>query len=408
MRDQRRYFGYLLFILILSTVLVGLTWVNFRYSLQNSGGSDFLPRWLGTRQFRLTGQSPYSDQTSEQIQQQFYGRAAHPDEDQVLFVYPFYSIFILAPFSLIPDYNIARAVWMTALEIAVLGIALIGVRLSRWKPGPLGLGFLMLFALLYYYDLRALINANASILIALFVFAAFLAVRAGEDAWAGFLLALATIKPQMVVLLLVFIIIWSISNCRNLIIWSLFGNLALMIAISSLLIPDWIWQMLRQVIANPGYPLPNTPRAIFMEWLPGVGEQLGWALLILVATMLIWEWQLARREGFSLVFLDRKSDTRRYMFNRNSNRNRELYNLTALSSARIFWIYPGMGDIWAILDRAQLNIAFIRNLVAVSGDLTGGRSAGSKPIIVLLAASLSNLRSLRGSLADPAPRQAAF
>lgn len=298
LRDQRRYFSYLLFILILTTVLVGLTWVNFRYSMQNPGGSDFLPRWLGTRLFLLTGESPYSDQTSEQIQQQFYGRTASPEEDQVLFVYPFYSIFIFGPFALIPDYNIARAVWMTALEIAVLGIALIGIRLSRWKPGPLGLGLLLLFALLYYYDLRALINANASILVALLVFTAFIAIRANEDAWAGFLLALATIKPQMVVLLLVFIIIWSISNRRNLIIWSLLGNLALMIAISSLLIPDWIWQMLRQVIAYPDYTLPNTPRAIFLEWLPGVGEQLGWGLLILMTATLIWEWRLARGKEF--------------------------------------------------------------------------------------------------------------
>ena len=185
MLDLRRYFANTFILLIASFILGGLTWVNYRYSLQNPGGSDFLPRWLGTRQFLMTGQSPYSDQTSEQIQRQFYGRLARPDEDQVLFVYPFYSIFIFAPFSLIPDYNTARAVWMTVLEAAVILIALMGVRLSRWKPFPLGLGLILLFALLFYYDLRALINANASILVALFIFTAFMAIRAGEDAWAG-------------------------------------------------------------------------------------------------------------------------------------------------------------------------------------------------------------------------------
>lgn len=298
MGDQRKIFYYFIFILIICAALAGLTWVNYYYSVQNPGGSDFLPRWVGTRQFLMTGQSPYSDQVSQQIQLEFYGRAAKPGEDQVLFVYPFYSFLLFAPFSLISDYNTARAVWMTALEVAVLAVAFLGIRLSRWKPAAIWLGLLLIFSLLYYYDLRALINANASVFVAVFVFLAFWAIRAGEDAWAGFFLAISTIKPQMVFLLLIFVVVWSISQRRSLVLWSLLGNLALLMAISSLLIPDWIWQMLRQVIAYPGYTLPNTPRAIFSAWLPGIGNQLGWALIILLAAVLIWEWQLARLKDF--------------------------------------------------------------------------------------------------------------
>ena len=102
----------------------------------------------------------------------------------------------------------------------------------------------------------------------------------------------------MVVLVILFILIWSISQRRSLVIWSLCANLALMIAISSLLIPDWLWQMLRQVVAYPAYTLPNTPKAIFMVWLPGVGEKMGWGLIVLVVTTLFWEWRLARGKDF--------------------------------------------------------------------------------------------------------------
>ncbi len=271
--------------------LVGLTLVNYRYSQQNPGGSDFLPRWVGTRQFLMTGQSPYSEQTTQAIQDLFYGRPAQPDEDQVLFVYPFYSIFVFAPFALIPDFDMARAIWMTTLEIGIILITLAGISLSRWKLSPLMLGFLLIFALLWYYSIRPLINSNASVIVGLFVVGTLLAIRTEQDSWAGLLLALATIKPQVVVLLILYILIWSISEKRYLIFWSFLGNLALMVAVTSMLIPDWTWQNLRQVFSYPEYTLPGTPGAIFLQWVPGVGKQMGWALTILLITTLIWEWR---------------------------------------------------------------------------------------------------------------------
>jgi len=291
LNSRYKYLTIILAIVAGMATLVGLTWVNYRYSQQNPGGSDFLPRWVGTRQFLMTGQSPYSEQTTLAIQQQYYGRPALADEDQVLFVYPFYSIFVFAPFALIPDFDLARAVWMTTLELGILLIVFAGISLSRWKLSPLMLGFLLLFALLWYYSIRPLINSNASVIVGLLIVGTLLAIRAEQDSWAGLLLALATIKPQVVVLLVLFILIWSVSERRYLIFWSFLGNLALMIAVTSLLVPDWTWQNLRQLFSETGYTLPGTPGAIFLQWVPGVGKQLGWALTILLITTLIWEWR---------------------------------------------------------------------------------------------------------------------
>ncbi len=289
---------FALSIVLVVAALVFLTWANYRYSVQNPGGSDLLPRWVGTRQFLMTGQSPYSEETTSEIQRLFYGRPARSDEDQVLFVYPFYSIFIFGPFALIPDYNTARAVWMTVLEVSVILLVVVSLSLNRWRLSPFMLGLLLIFASLWYYTVRALINANAALLISLMVALALLAIREERDGAAGLLLALTTIKPQMVVLVILLILIWSISKQRWVLFWSFLGDLALLTAVTSLLLPNWIWQNLVQIFAYPDYTLPTTPGEIFAVWMPGVGMRLGYALTVIIVATLIWEWWQAWGKDF--------------------------------------------------------------------------------------------------------------
>lgn len=280
--------------LILGLIILALLFrANLYYSIQNPGGSDLLPRWVGVRKFLMEGVSPYSEETTLAIQQRFYGRPARAGEDQVLFVYPLYSIFIFGPFALIPDFNTARAAWMTVLEVSIILVAALSLLLNRWRLSPPMLGFLLLFATLWYYSVRPLINANASLLIAVLVVTAFLAVRAGHDALAGFLLALSTIKPQMVALLIVLTLLWSISTRRYVLLWSTVGSIALLSAVTALLIPNWIWQNAVQIVAYPDYTLPTTPGEIFTIWMPGVGARLGIALTVVMAATLVWEWRLA-------------------------------------------------------------------------------------------------------------------
>ncbi|MFM8320088.1 MAG: glycosyltransferase 87 family protein [Chloroflexota bacterium] len=286
-------------ILIISLIIAGclslvfLTWANYRYSVQNPGGSDLLPRWVGTRLFLMEGKSPYSDEVTGEIHRLFYGRPARSNEDQVLFVYPLYSIFVFGPFSLVADFNMARALWMTVLEVAVVLLVAVSLSLARWRISPLMLGLLLLFSVLWYHSLRPLINANASILLSLLIALAFLAIRAGRDGVAGALLALSTIKPQMVFLLIAFVLLWSISRQRWVLFWSILGNLVLMVAVTSLLLPDWVWQNVVQIVAYPNYTAPTSPGEIFAAWMPGVGSQMGRALTVVMLVMLIVEWQAA-------------------------------------------------------------------------------------------------------------------
>ncbi len=299
----------------------------------------------------MKGISPYSDETTQEIQQRFYGRLAEPDEDQVLFVYPFYSIFIFSPFALIEDFTLARAVWMTVLEVGIVLIALGGISLCRWKISSLMLGFLLIFSLLSYYSIRPLINSNASVLVGLFVVGALLAIRAEQDSWAGLLLALATIKPQVVLLLILFILIWSLSERRHILFWSILGSLALMTAVTSLLIPDWTWQNLRQVMNYPTYTLPGTPGEIFTRWMPGVGQRLGWGLSIVLIATLIWEWQRALGKTDRWFLWAAYFNPDRDNNDRNPHGDGELHRITARDDPHICGMGPGMGCFWKNYDR---------------------------------------------------------
>ncbi len=289
-------FSVLLVLGILALVI--LTWANYRFAVANYGGVSFLPRWLGTRLLLMEGQSPYSEETAQAVQSMLSKLPGGGEKGAQLFLYPFYSVFVFAPYALIEDYNMARAVWMTTLEVAVVLTVAAGLMLSRWRIKPMMQAVLLAFAALWYYSSQALINGDAGLLVGLLIAAALLSLRSEQDSLAGFLLALATIKPQMVILLAGLVILWGISNQRWIIVWSFVGSVALMSAVTAMLIPNWIWQNLQQFATYNRYEIVDTAGEIFAVWMPGVGNQLGWAVMVITTATLLWEWRAAWSKEF--------------------------------------------------------------------------------------------------------------
>jgi len=302
LESHRSSLGAVFVIATVILILVGLTYFNHRFTAQNPGGNDFLSRWVGTRLFFTRGWNPYSDRVTQEIQELAYGRPAAPDEDQMLFVYPLYTILVIAPYAFFGEYALARALWMTSLQAMLVALVFMGFSLSRWRPPRWLLVMVLLFALLWYHGLRPVINGNPSVVVAVLITTAFLLIRSEQDAAAGFLLALSTIKPQMVILLILFILLWAGSVKRWTLVWSFLGSLILMIVGASLLIPGWLVQNITQVLSYPQYTLPGTPGAIFAHWLPGIGNQLGWLFTVLSASALIVEWRAALRKDFSWFY----------------------------------------------------------------------------------------------------------
>lgn len=244
------------------------------------------------------GWSPYSEQTTNETLALAYPESEREGKERVPFLYPLYSMLILAPFALIDDPVLARAIWMTLLEGALLGLIWASISLSRWQPSFWMTILVFILALFWFPSVRPVLNGNISVLCAFFVVLALLAIRSDHDALAGFLLAFASIRPELVLLPVVFIMIWAASQGRWVLFWSPLMFLGLLTGISSLFIPDWLWQNLQQVAGYLRETFRITPGNLIAYWLPGIGLQLGRAFTMVGTGVLIWEWWQAAGKDF--------------------------------------------------------------------------------------------------------------
>ncbi|NPV76884.1 MAG: DUF2029 domain-containing protein [Anaerolineae bacterium] len=288
---QWKNFRWIAPLILLGGVLVLLTWGNFVFTRANPGGNDFLVHWMGTRMFITEGISPYSDETAIAIQEFAYGRPARPGEHELRVAYPFYSIFVFLPFSLIPDYAFARALWMTLLEAGLIALSFLSVRLTNWRPPSWVLASFFVFSLLWYHGARPLINGNVVILIALGFVGVLLAIRYRADELAGVLMALTTIKPQLLLIFSIYLIFVALVQRRWKFIFWFFGTLALLVLVSMLLLPDWMLQNLREILRYPAYNPPGTLQAALKVWFPVFGGRLGWGITGFLGLLLLVEWR---------------------------------------------------------------------------------------------------------------------
>jgi hypothetical protein len=293
-RDYRAIWLLPLIILLASVTIGGLVWVNYRFASQNPGGNDFLARWMGARYWLKQGISPYDERVSLASQEMIYGRPADPDqaEDLAHFVYPLTSMVFFAPFGLL-DYLPARTLWMAILELSLAALAFVSVKLADWKVSPVKLTLLVLFSLLWYHGARTIIIGQIAGINALLIALALLLILRKQDTAAGFILALSTAKPQMVFLIIPFVLMWAISVRRNQIVISFVAAFGVLLLASLSAIPAWPFQMLHQIMEYPQYTFIGSPIAIISAAAPGIERFLAYGLSILVTGYLLFEWILA-------------------------------------------------------------------------------------------------------------------
>ncbi len=295
MRKQQRHFKDAIFILLIIIIIGLFFFANLQYTRSNPGGNDFLVHWVGTKSFVQEEISPYSDAVALKIQNLVYGRPARIGEHELRVAYPFYSIFLFLPFSLIEDFNLARAAWMTILELSIILSIILTLKIINWKPRLLMTILLIVFGLFWYHALRSIINGNAVVILLFAITLVLYGIKYQLDELVGISMALMTIKPQVVLIFLLFITFWAITNKRSKIIFWFLATFLLLVMISLFILPSWPIEFLREVFRYPSYNPPGTPATALAVLLPGLGRQLGIILSVVSALALLSEWILGKQ-----------------------------------------------------------------------------------------------------------------
>ena len=282
-------------IIIIAAVLlfIGMVVVlQVSFTARVPGANDFYPRWRGSQVFWQEGIDPYSAEATAAIQMDMYGRLARPDEDQVLFVYPFYTVFLLFPLVWLP-YSWVQAIWLTVVLFSLVGGVLLSLRLLRWRLTPFWFGFVLLWTIFCYHSVRTIILGQfAGPVFFSMVLALWLLVDRERDGLAGLVLTFATFKPQMSFLFIPLLLLWALWQRRWRLLWSFAGGMLLLTGASFLLSPGWLGAMLAQVQAYPGYTAIGAPIWILTHLtFPQLGQPVQWLLNGLLLAYALWLWR---------------------------------------------------------------------------------------------------------------------
>lgn len=284
--------------ILLLTAVVGLVWVNFQFSSKGTRGNDFAIYWSSARTILFDGATPYGELASLKSQNLIYGLGGRPGDPPSRLDLPFHIELFILPFALISDFQMAQAIWMTILEIALVITVFICLRTSRWSPNPVVGAEIIFFALFSVYGLWALMLGNAIILTGLMIAAALLALREKQDELSGILLALATFKFMSVGPFLIFILLWAAFQRKRRIFIPFFMTFLIMVLISFFFFQNWFVPYVKAVVANLKYGGWMTPPTILNDIFPYAGNRLGWVISGFFAIVLLAEWWLARKKEF--------------------------------------------------------------------------------------------------------------
>lgn len=255
-------FGVLIIFLIAAESFA----IHTVYTSKFPSSNDFFVRWLGGHEFLLRGTNPYDRSIAEQAQMAMFGRLAGPgDKDLAYFAYPLYTLYFFWPLSLIP-YAWAQAIWMTLLQFMLIGSTVLAIRLAGWRPSAWLYWFIIFWGVFFYNGARAILLGQFSILVGLALFLALLAIEQKRDVWAGVCLSITTIKPQMVFLVVLFLLLWALFQRRWRLIGSFGSSLLVLVVSSMLLLPSWPLDFVWNVIAYSDYVGFGTPLENLLQY----------------------------------------------------------------------------------------------------------------------------------------------
>jgi len=221
--------------------------------------SDLYPRWLGARELLLHHRDPYSPQITREIQQGYYGRALDPGrpedpKDQQGFAYPVYVVFLLAP-TVSTRFEVVEVMFRWFLVGLTAAAVWMWLRVLAWRPHAAATCILLVLTLGSFPAIQGFKLEQLSLLVCGLVAGCAMLVTGGYLALAGFVLALATIKPQLALPFAGWLAVWAFADwkARRMLIWGFIATMMALIAGGEFLLPGWVGRFREAVVAYREY-----------------------------------------------------------------------------------------------------------------------------------------------------------
>jgi hypothetical protein len=302
MRKARNIFLGLFLLFFTVAVGGGLFWGNMNFVQRVPGGADFIVPWKAAQNFMMNGDSPYSENTSRNIQQSIYGHPSQPGQYPYRVSLPLNFLMLFFTLSWIHDLTLARSIWMIFLEVSLVALVFISFRLIRWKPHWLLLVFALFFSIFWMPFVLTLFSGNLIVLQAFLLFGALRAIEKEADELGGAMAALALVNIEATGLVFILLLVWIFSAQRWRILYGFGMMFAILMGISFVLLSSWILPFLGAVFGNWRSGVLPTTFSLFEGWFPGIGLRLAQILAIGALTILFLEWRAVRQQDVRWLF----------------------------------------------------------------------------------------------------------
>jgi len=241
-----------------------------------SFGTDFYPIWLVSRECLRQRVDPYSPEITRRIQVGLFGRTfgrvnpGDPSSDYRAYSYPAFVAFFGVLLAWLP-FVAARAV-LAGLLLALVGVSVfLWAKAISWSTSPLALTIFMVLTFSSYAVLEGLYAEQAGLIVGFLLAGAMAALMQNHLRTAGCLLALAAMKPQVSLLLTVYLLLWSLSKWkeRRRFGLALLSTLGLLFLGPLVVWPNWIAGWLQVLLHYHDYSRPPLLPDLFGSYLGG-------------------------------------------------------------------------------------------------------------------------------------------
>ena len=189
------------------------------------------------------------------------------------------------------------------LVILTLASVLLWLRALRWRPSVATAAILVLLTLGSYAVVQGIKLQQLTLVVSALLAGCAAALVAGYFSLAGFLLALATIKPQLALPIAGWLTLWAVSDWRRRqqFVWSFALTTAIFLAASEYILPGWMKEFRDAVAAYRQYT-GGAGSLLDVLTTPWLGKILA-ALAVLAVVIMGWAVRRASHdsEAFSTM-----------------------------------------------------------------------------------------------------------